>query len=448
MLLDLLLLALPLALTRNTARANPVASQDKPCTLVEAGKIYDLQPLSSASKDYGLRTSGDRILGLNVCKSVNWKVDVVQEPWALKDVDQSKVGAFIRREHGDFSIGETNTNLTLKDGHVQMFLTGGSKCPSNERASTVIDFVCDPSVSDNGKPRLVAQLPIEEKDSCAFFIEWRTHVACSKNVGGGFGGFLASVITFILILMILYIVLGTLYNRFILNLRGFDQIPQFSFESMKYHSMDAWTWCKETYEKWSSGQNVRLGQQAPDRVPNRRGGGVNSYSHQATVNAEPIAAETFAEPPEDVEEGGFVRPTAGGFVRPTQGDFVRPTPKNLKINPISHQSQFQRLSTTSGSAASTLASTTLNNSTSTFNSSASKLQPTPPKKVEAEATREEREFMLGDDDDDDEEGQEMGAIVTSTNNSTAEATPPNVESVPPNPASTSSSAPAAPATKQ
>ncbi len=32
-----------------------------------------------------------------------------------------------------------------------------------------------------------------------------------------------------------YTVLGVLYNRFVLQLRGFDQIPQFSVESMNYH---------------------------------------------------------------------------------------------------------------------------------------------------------------------------------------------------------------------
>lgn len=36
-----------------------------------------------------------------------------------------------------------------------------------------------------------------------------------------------------------YTALGTLYNRYVLQLRGFDQIPQFSVESMKYHAREA-----------------------------------------------------------------------------------------------------------------------------------------------------------------------------------------------------------------
>jgi hypothetical protein len=36
--------------------------------------------------------------------------------------------------------------------------------------------------------------------------------------------------------MILYLVCGMLYNRFVLKLSGFDQVPQFSLTSLKYHA--------------------------------------------------------------------------------------------------------------------------------------------------------------------------------------------------------------------
>src|SRR5271154_2003082 len=48
-----------------------------------------------------------------------------------------------------------------------------------------------------------------------------------------------------LVLLMTYAVLGTLYNRYVLQLRGVDQIPQFSIESMRYHGSEALDWIKD-----------------------------------------------------------------------------------------------------------------------------------------------------------------------------------------------------------
>lgn len=45
-----------------------------------------------------------------------------------------------------------------------------------------------------GEPRLIAQLPPDDESSCAFFFEWRTHVACpTKKPGSGVISILAAV---------------------------------------------------------------------------------------------------------------------------------------------------------------------------------------------------------------------------------------------------------------
>jgi cation-dependent mannose-6-phosphate receptor len=42
--------------------------------------------------------------------------------------------------------------------------------------------VCSPSDFSAGKPQLVAALPpLDSEQSCHFFFEWETHVACPTN---------------------------------------------------------------------------------------------------------------------------------------------------------------------------------------------------------------------------------------------------------------------------
>lgn len=154
-----------------------------------------------------------------------------------------------------------------------------------------------------------------------------------------------------------YLVLGTLYNRYVLNLTGTAQIPQFSFEAMRYHTTEAWKWIRERMG------NGRSGFGDAD-------GGVNFVSHQAQAGLESAGG------------GG------GGFVRPTSGAKRAPQPQRATTNPVSHQAQVP--------------------------------QPPPKDDVPdrrqqqrnkktfdvergAPASREEREFMLGADDDELEE---------------------------------------------
>lgn len=74
-----------------------MATSNAPCTLtLEDGTHYDLSSLSSAKEDY-TTTVGDRTFKLNVCRSV------VSELWKVDNPD--KVGGFVSREGGDFSLG-------------------------------------------------------------------------------------------------------------------------------------------------------------------------------------------------------------------------------------------------------------------------------------------------------------------------------------------------------
>ncbi|KAG6848367.1 hypothetical protein H0H93_000822 [Arthromyces matolae] len=200
------------------------------------------------SRDYDFKTPGGHTVTINVCRRP------AKESFGLKDVDDSKVAGFVRRDHGDFSIGEVNTTLSMQGSNLRLTLTGGSKCNLRDtnrntdlRASTLVDFVCDTSVFGTGEPTLVAQFPQGSDDDgvCGYVLEWRTHIACPTNEPGGVWGFFGFLIFTIIGIALLYLVAGTLYNRFVLRLSGWDQIPKFSIESMKYHASEAIDWVKD-----------------------------------------------------------------------------------------------------------------------------------------------------------------------------------------------------------
>ena len=103
-------------------------------------------------------------------------------------------------------------------------------------------------------------------------------------------------------LLVLYIVFGTLYNRYVLHLRGIDQFPQFSIASMKYHAHEALDWMKDV------AGGMREGGRSMGANSGLFPGGsfsrtdINPISHQ---NQAPVS-------------GSSAEPAHGGFVRPPQ----------------------------------------------------------------------------------------------------------------------------------
>lgn len=79
-----------------------------------------------------------------------------------------------------------NSTPVIYNGDPYLFMTEGSQCTPgiDKYASTAIHFVCDPAVTSEGNPKLVAQLPPDTSEPCAFFIEWRTNVsgACYPRI--------------------------------------------------------------------------------------------------------------------------------------------------------------------------------------------------------------------------------------------------------------------------
>jgi len=196
-----------------------------PCTTYDTdGTFYDLSPLA-AKKDYSFKSFSGREFYINVCESVR------TETWRLDDPD--RIGGFLREERGDFSIGQVNTTVEIRDGHPLLILTGGSTCFGGVdiKASTAIRFICDRSVFSAGEPKLIAELPPQDENACAFFVEWRTHVACPASKPGSVWGVITVVIMSIIGGFLVYLILRVAYNRFVLKEQGFGQIPSLPFSS-------------------------------------------------------------------------------------------------------------------------------------------------------------------------------------------------------------------------
>ncbi|KAI0673582.1 hypothetical protein C8Q78DRAFT_1067877 [Trametes maxima] len=243
------------------ASLGAVFADEKPCTTHANGSYYDLNRLAG-KKDYEFTSPGGKNYILNVCKPVS------AETWAPKVDKPEDIAGFTRRGHGDCSLGDVNTTVFVRDGHPVITLTDGTRCSdkSDQTGSTVIRFICD-SYAGKGQPKLIATLPPDEDNACSFFIEWRTEMGCPTSEGGVFGTIVSVLAILAAVLFAAYMIGGTLYNRYVLELRGLDQIPRFSLisfgdtveffrsciERIKGRSSDAWHTRSFGGRSWNSG---------------------------------------------------------------------------------------------------------------------------------------------------------------------------------------------------
>ncbi|KAI8051962.1 hypothetical protein BDF22DRAFT_776796 [Syncephalis plumigaleata] len=192
----LVLLIAVTSLTRLVTATNNI-----PCTFADEEKkqYYDLRPLI---KD----TAGghNRKYYLNVCNEIHYDKTGLSDPWG--------VAAF--QSTGDnkgFSIGRVNKTLVLRDDYLVLTYRNGDEC--GERPINAIEeaMMATTTDEDDGHKR-------------------RT------NKSGG-----SSFFSILSILVSIYLLIGILYKRFMLNARGFEQVP----------NIDTWRniidWCKDMF---------------------------------------------------------------------------------------------------------------------------------------------------------------------------------------------------------
>ncbi|TFL06415.1 hypothetical protein BDV98DRAFT_559373 [Pterulicium gracile] len=278
--------------------------------------------------------------------------------------------------------------------------TNGSYCDGKDakegvRASTVVEFRCDHSTGHVGTPRILAQLPPGDNEACGFFIEWRTSYACPVYESSM--GFFSILFVIIGSVLALYLVVGTLHNRFVLGLAGYDQIPQFSLSSMRYHATEAYQWLRD----YASGYQrpafagASAYQAAPNADEEAAAGGFRRPSQQGNVHS---AINPFSHQSQvsggDLGSGG----SQGGFTRASTAGKAR-APNSVGTNPVSHQSQV----IAEANAAARHQSSSPPSASSPQGLTGQRLQSRRLGEEKAPATKEEKEFMLGEDDDEEDD---------------------------------------------
>lgn len=138
----------------------------------------------------------------------------------------SNVSSYLREEGSatGVSLGRNSSTPILRDGSLYLLYTGGDNCTANNvtRArSTMILFTCiDP---------LILRPPtfVGDFDGCEYVFEWKTTAACPTFDSSPSAG----TIIFRLSCMgvFFYLLIGIIYNRFIKEAQGLEQIPNFNF---------------------------------------------------------------------------------------------------------------------------------------------------------------------------------------------------------------------------
>ncbi|KAG0332135.1 Cation-independent mannose-6-phosphate receptor CI-MPR [Podila horticola] len=196
-----------------------LAAEESPdCTVTHNGKFYDLRPLIRESGDDWVPDTGndDQIqYKLNVCHTVLYKELDVKNP--------DGVASWGKRGKGR-SLGQLSKTPFFRSENLLLKYENGDECLGGTgelKRSTLIHFVCDNSVSGQGKPVLIA-----DSNECSFWFEWRTPSACatdkpkSDNSGGVFGTILG-------VALFVYFAGGIAYNRIVHHARGLKQIPNY-----------------------------------------------------------------------------------------------------------------------------------------------------------------------------------------------------------------------------
>ncbi|KAJ1994308.1 Cation-independent mannose-6-phosphate receptor CI-MPR [Dimargaris cristalligena] len=158
---------------------------------------------------------------LNVCHALTGDTS------KLRNARQT--AALAMRDDQVWSLGQASHDLRVRGDRLVLKYADGDRCEvpggagtkSDYYRTSVLSLVCDKNVRGLGKPEFVDQV-----DSCAYFFEWRTPVACptsepsDSSAGGTF--FVA-----IFILVAIYMFFGVLYNRLTKQARGLEQIPHY-----------------------------------------------------------------------------------------------------------------------------------------------------------------------------------------------------------------------------
>ncbi|EME49599.1 hypothetical protein DOTSEDRAFT_68397 [Dothistroma septosporum NZE10] len=276
-------LAVYLSLTPPVAAAAAKDSKDsdKPCTITSptSGSFFDLTSLQlldpKASKTKHPREHSWNATGydLGYNFTVNVCGPVIEPVEGVVGIDQSlwqNVSAYYKHDGKTYSLGQQNSELVMRGRKLVLNYTNGSPCESVSRRSTRLvddlgrreiigggkkqkdkdddedddkDSKTNPSSGGRRKSTIISMLCdrdplaptfalsfVGSLDECTYFFEGRSMAVCATaNTSSGGSLNPSGVFGVIMVIAIaVYFVGGCVYNRAVLNQRGWQQIPNYT----------------------------------------------------------------------------------------------------------------------------------------------------------------------------------------------------------------------------
>lgn len=268
-----------LSLSSAHAASKDASKPDPPCgiTSPSSGNFFDLSslqvhdPATSKSKHPRQQSWNATGYDLGYNFTVNFCAPAIEKVEDVVGVDKDlwrNVSAYYEHDGKVFSIGQQNSELVMRGRKLVLNYTDGSPCDSGaskrslgateltareivdddpkkgkdddddddddkkkekhadkgRRKSTMISMLCD---RDPLAPQLTLSF-VGSLDECTYFFEGRSAAACatlnktkgSLNPGGVFG-------VIVIIALLVYLAGGCVYNRTVLQQRGWSQVPNY-----------------------------------------------------------------------------------------------------------------------------------------------------------------------------------------------------------------------------
>ncbi|KAF2101390.1 mannose 6-phosphate receptor domain-containing protein [Rhizodiscina lignyota] len=200
----------------------------------------DLEKHKDDAEPYEAKSWHARGYDYNANFTLNFCAPVVEGLRDVEGVDErlwTNVTGYYEKGGRTYSIGTLNTEPVFRGRKLVLNYTEGSPCPGSSpsfldrshdgvrRKSSILSLHCE---KDPLAPKAHISF-VGSMDECTYFFEVRTLAACagvesaneSLSPGGVFG-------VIALIAVLVYIVGGCVYQRHVLNQRGWRQLPNYA----------------------------------------------------------------------------------------------------------------------------------------------------------------------------------------------------------------------------
>lgn len=195
--------------------------------------FFDLSGLSSEGKEGVVAWSAkgydyNNNFTLGICTSpLKPNVDVNNnlKGWKGAQINSSEVGGYYTDEEGQkFSIGSVDSTPVFRGKKLTLTYHNGSYCPNGiDRKSTVLSFTCDRAILQEAQISFVGVL-----HDCDYFFDVRTVHACPTAHKDEGLGVIWIFVVIVLAALFVYTSGGFLYKRFVVNRRGWRQLPTYN----------------------------------------------------------------------------------------------------------------------------------------------------------------------------------------------------------------------------